>query len=48
MTDINNASLAYSIHMLRMLLSMKLITQEEYDRIAAISKAHYESEIYCV
>lgn len=48
MTDINNASFVYSMNMLRMLLSMKLITQEEYDSIAAISKAHYESVIYCV
>lgn len=48
MKDINNASYVYSINMLKMLLSMKLITQEEYDKIAAITKAHYESELYCV
>lgn len=48
MKDISNASFAYSIHMLRMLLKMKLITQNEYNRIAAISAAHYNTEIYCV
>lgn len=48
MKDTNNASFAYSIHMLRMLLKMKLITQDEYNRIAAISATHYNTEIYCV
>lgn len=48
MNDINNAAFVYSANMLRMLLSMKLITQEEYERIIAISKAYYESKIYCV
>lgn len=48
MKDTNNASFAYSIHMLRMLLKMKLITQDEYSRIAAISAAHYDTKIYCV
>ena len=48
MKDINNASFAYSIHMLRMLLKMKLITQDEYNRIAAIRAAHYDAEIYYV
>ncbi len=43
-----NASFAYGINMLRMLLKMQLITQEEYTRIAAISAEHYGTEIYCV
>lgn len=48
MNDVNNAAFAYSVNMLRMLLGMTLIAQEEYDRIAAISAAHYDVEIYCV
>ena len=31
--DIDNSSFAYSVYMLRFLLSMKLITEEEYRKI---------------
>lgn len=48
MKDTNNDSFSCSIHMLRMLLKMKLLSQDEYNRIAAISAAHYDAEIYCV
>ncbi len=43
-----NSSFAYSVNILRMLLKMQLITQEEYERIVAISAEHYGTEIYCV
>lgn len=45
--DINNASFLYSLNMLNLLLKMKLITDEEYGRIAAISKRHYGVQINC-
>lgn len=48
MTDINNSAFYYSINMLRMLLGMKLITENEYERIIRISKEYYGTEIYCV
>lgn len=44
----NNSSFAYSVSLLRMLLKMQLITQEEYERIVSISAEHYGTEIYCV
>ena len=43
-TDINNSAFCYSINMLRLLLKMQLITQEEYERILQISAAHYGTE----
>lgn len=46
--DISNASFAYSVNLLRALLSMKLITEEEYERIMSISAVRYDIEIYCV
>lgn len=30
-TDINNASFAYSVNLLKMLLAMQLITEDEYE-----------------
>ena len=36
-TDINNASFAYGISLLQMLLDMNLITDDEYERITRIS-----------
>lgn len=45
---INESSFYYSAGMLRMLLSMKLITQEEYSQIVEISAKHYDTEILCV
>ena len=44
--DIINCSFAYSANMLRMLLSMNLLTEEEYQRILSITEEHYNTEIY--
>lgn len=46
-TDINNASFAYSVNLLRTLLGMNLITKEEYDKIVIISAEHYQTDILC-
>lgn len=46
--DINNASFAYGVSLLRMLLDMDLITKDEYERIAQISAEYYDTEIVCV
>ena len=43
--DTNNASFVYSVNLLRMLLGMELITEEEYNKIAAISEEHYGTKI---
>ena len=43
-TDKNNASFAYSVGLLKMLL----ITKEEYKKIVRISAAHYDAEKICV
>ncbi len=43
-TDINNSAFVYAVNMLRLLLKMQLITQEEYERILQISTAHYGTE----
>ena len=48
MTDQNNASAYYSINMLRLLLGIKLITEDEYKEILRIMSAYYEVELYCV
>ena len=42
--DVNTAAFFYSVNMLRLLLKMQLITQEEYERILEISAAHYGTE----
>lgn len=47
-TDINNASFAYGISLLRMLLDMNLITQDEYERITRICAEYYDTEVVCV
>ena len=47
-TDINTASFAYSVSLLRMLLDMNLITENEYERITRISAEYYDTEIVCV
>ena len=44
--DQNSASFAYSVNLLRILLDIKLITEEEYEKIARISTAYYDTEIY--
>lgn len=46
-TDINNASFAYSVNLLRTLLGMNLITKEEYDKIVTISEEYYSPDIIC-
>lgn len=45
---VQNSSFVYSVNLLRMLLNMRLITQEEYETIKAISAEHYAVQIYCV
>ncbi len=42
--DKNNAAFYYSVNMLRMLLKMKLITEEECKRIIRLSAVHYDAE----
>ena len=42
--DVNSSAFLYSLNMLRLLLKMQLITQEEYERILEISAAHYGTE----
>lgn len=46
--DSNIASFVYSVNLLRMLLSMEMITEDEYNKIVAISEDHYGTKIYCV
>lgn len=45
---VNNASFAYSVSLLRMLLGMELITKDEYDKIVKISAEHYGTDFVCV
>lgn len=40
----NGASLAYGLNMLRLLLSMKLITEEEYNNIVQLQTEHYDPQ----
>ena len=47
-TDINNTSFAYSVNLLKMLLAMQLITEDEYEKIAQISSEHYGADLICV
>ncbi len=42
--DKNNAAFAYSVNLLRLLHDMKLITEEEYEKIVHISAAYYDAE----
>lgn len=46
--DQNNVSFAYSVSLLQMLLGMKLITKEEYEKIVRISAAHYDTKNICL
>ena len=46
--DKNNASFAYGMNLLKILLGMKLITEEEYGKIIRISAAHYDAGIIYV
>lgn len=47
-TDINNTSFAYSVNLLKMLLAMQLITEDEYERITQISAVHYGADLIYV
>ena len=47
-TDINNTSFAYSVNLLKMLLAMQLITEDEYGRITQISAEHYGADLIYV
>lgn len=40
----DHASLAYGLNMLRLLLSMKLITEEEYNNIVQLQTEHYDPQ----
>ena len=42
--DVNNSAFLYSVNMIRQLLKMQFITQEEYERILQISAVHYDTE----
>ena len=44
MNDKNGASLAYGLNMLRLLLSMKLITEAEYNNIVQLQAEHYDPQ----
>lgn len=47
-TDINNTAFAYSVNLLKMLLAMQLITEDEYERITQISAEHYGADLIYV
>ena len=44
----NNSTFYYVVNMLRNLLRMKLITEDEYNRTVRISAEHYGVQLYCV
>lgn len=46
--DHNNAAFAYSVGLLKMLLEMQLITEDEFMKIIRITAAHYDTENICV
>lgn len=46
--DIRNASYLYSVNLLRLLLHMQLITQQEYADILAVNAERNGVNIYCV
>lgn len=46
--DIGNSSFAYSVKLLKMLLAMQLITEDEYEKIAQISAEHYGADLIYV
>lgn len=48
MTDKNNASFVYGVNILRLILSMKLITMEEYKRIVIIQAEYYGVRLYLI
>lgn len=46
--DIGNSSFAYSVSLLKMLLAMQLITEDEYERITQISAEYYGADLIYV
>lgn len=46
--DIDNSSFAYSVSLLKMLLAMHLITEDEYEKIVGISAEHYGADLIYV
>lgn len=44
MNDRNNIALAYGLNMLRLLLSMRLITEAEYKQIFQLQTEHYDPQ----
>lgn len=44
MNDRNNIALAYGLNMLRVLLSMQLITEAEYKQIFQLQTEHYDPQ----
>lgn len=46
--DINSTAFYYSVNMLRNLLKMNLITDDEYNKIVSITSEYYDTKIYCV
>ena len=46
--DIGNASFAFCVNLLKMLLAMQLITEDEYEKIVRISAEHYGTELIYV
>lgn len=48
MNDKNNAAFVYSVNLLRMLLNMGMITNEEYEKIVDISATHYGTKNICL
>lgn len=43
-TDINNSAYYYGINMLRLLLSMQHISEDEYDKILQLEAEHYDPQ----
>lgn len=46
--DIDNSSFAYSVNLLKMLLAMQLITEDEFEKITRISAEHYGADLIYV
>lgn len=42
--DEKNATYVYSIHLLKMLLKMELISKQEFERIRSISAQYYNKK----
>lgn len=40
--DKRNAAFFYSVHLLKMLLKMELISEQEFERIKSVSKKYYD------